>query len=98
MGSIRGQEASAKPLPSGGGDRRRDDRCRGQRGKRRSHGRGREQASPEGRVPAIPEEDCKDYWRGRAPVLLEGATVGEASEGERECDRRGEPSSYRIGK
>ena len=34
-------------------------------------------------MPAIPEEDRKDYWRGRAPVLPEGTTVGEASEGER---------------
>ena len=52
-GHGRRQGASAGPLLSGGGvtggaDRRHDDRCRGRRGKRRSHGRGREQASPEG--------------------------------------------------
>ena len=47
------QEASAGPLLSGAGvtggaDRRRDDRYRGRREKRRSHGRGQEQVSPEG--------------------------------------------------
>ena len=80
-GDGRRQEANARPLLLGGGvtggaDRRRDDRCRGRRGKRRSHGTGREQASPEGRAPALPQEDCRDYWRGRAPVLPEGAMVG----------------------
>ena len=52
-GDGRRQGASAGPLPSdggvtGGADRWRYDRCRGRRGKRRSHGRGREQAAPEG--------------------------------------------------
>ena len=60
-GDGRRQEASAGPLLSGGGvtggaDRRRDNRCRGRRGKCRSHGRGR--------APALPEEDRRDYWRG----------------------------------
>ena len=101
-GDGRRKEASTGPLLSSGGvtggaDRRRDDRCRGQRGKHRSHGRGREQASPEGRAPAIPEEDRHDYCRRRAPVLPEGATVGAAWEGERWCDRRGERSSYGRG-
>ena len=81
----RRQEASAGPLLSSGGviggaDRRRDDRCRGRRGKHRSQGRGREQALPEGRAPAIPEEDCRNYFRRRIPVLPEGATVGGAWE------------------
>ena len=49
---------------TGGADRRRGDLCCGQRGKRRSHGSGREHASPEGRAPALPEEDRRDYWRG----------------------------------
>ena len=68
-GDGRRQGASAGPLLSSGGvtggaDRRRDDRCRGPRGQHRSHGRGREQASPEGGAPAIPEEDRRDYCRG----------------------------------
>ena len=98
-GDGRREEASAGRLLSNGGvtggaDRKRDDRCRGRRGKRRSHGREREQVSPEGRAPQIQEGDRRDYWRGRAPVLPEGATVGEALLGERWYDRRGERSSY----
>ena len=74
-GDGRRQEASAGPLLSGGGvtggaDRCRDDRCRGWRGKRRSHGRGREQASPEGRAPALPEEDRQDYSSGSAAAVV----------------------------
>ena len=69
-GDGRRQGASAGLLLPGGGvtggaDRRHDDCCRGRRGKRRSHGRGRELASPEGRAPALPEEDRRVYWRGR---------------------------------
>ena len=80
-GDGRRQVASTRLPLSGGGvtggaDRRHDGRCRGRRGKRRSHGRGPELASPEGRAPALPEEDRRDYWRERAPVLPEGATVG----------------------
>ena len=72
-GDVRRQGASTGPLLSGGGvtrgaDRRYDDRWRGRRGKRKSHGREREEASPEGRAPALPEEDRRDYFRGRAPV------------------------------
>ena len=82
-GDGRRQEASTGPLLSSGGvtggaDRRHDDRCHGRRGKGRSHGRGRELASPEGRAAPITEEDRRDYWRGRVPELPEGATVGEA--------------------
>ena len=68
-GDGRRQEESAGPLllsggVTGGADCWREDYCRGQRGKRRSHGRGREWASPEGRAPPIPAEDRRDYWRG----------------------------------
>ena len=71
-GDGRRQGASAGLPLSGGGvtggaDRRHDDRCRGGRGKRKSHGRGRELASPEGRAPALPE----------------GAITGMAGGGER---------------
>ena len=69
VGDGRRQEARGGPLRLGGGvtggaDRWRDDRYCGRRGKRRSHGRVREQASPEGRAPALPEEDSRDYWQG----------------------------------
>ena len=63
------QEPSAGPLLWAGGvtgvaDRCRDNRCPGRRGKRWSHGRSRA-ASPEGRAPALPEEDRRHCRRGR---------------------------------
>ena len=74
-GDSRRLEASAGSLLSGrgvtgGADPRRGDRCRGRRGKRTSHRRAREQA--------LLKEDRRDYWRGRALVLAEWATVGGA--------------------
>ena len=59
-----------------GADRRRDERCRDRKGERRSHGRGQEQALLEGRTPALLEGGRRNYQRGRAPVLAQGATVG----------------------
>ena len=42
---------------TGGPGRRRDKRYDDRSGERRSHGRGWEQALPEGRVPALPGEE-----------------------------------------
>ena len=47
-------------------------------------------------MPAILEEDRRDYCRRRAPVLPEGATVGGAWEGEHWCDRRGDRSQFEF--
>ena len=57
-GDGRGAGASTGPSPhsgkgvTGGADSSRGDRCHGWRGERRSHGRGREQVSPEDGAPA----------------------------------------------
>ena len=82
------QEPSSGPLLSSGvvtrgADCRRDNRCRGRSGKRRSHGSGRERVSPEGRAPAIPDQDRRDYCRGRQLAgpgrVSAGVTGGESA-------------------
>ena len=97
LGEAEALRKGASGGVTGGAERRRDERCRGRRRERGSHGRGREQALPQGRAPGLPEGERRDYRRGRAPVLPEGATVGVTGEGERWCGRRVERSSYGRG-